>query len=83
MKVAVQGDVTWTQASNSVTIEGGTRLIVTNDLPRGLPTGSFPIAPSDPAYHYDHYDHYDATLEYPYTLGCFHGTRAAGGPPGG
>jgi hypothetical protein len=32
--------------------------------------------------------HYDATIEYPYTVGCFHGTQAAstkgnGGGPGG
>ena len=23
--------------------------------------------------------HYDATLEYPYTLGCYHGTRVIAG----
>lgn len=216
-KIAVSGDVTWTQASSSISVVGGTRVIVTNDLPKGQPTGSFPIAASDPAHQYDqnpnaiaaqpatlrlpvtptpaaqpgclvggpigilddgvyvfdaldgpgrdavahetqdrceghpapggvyHYHdvsscilaeakgpstvvgwafdgypivverdsagnlptntdldschgrtsaillagravntyHYDATLEYPYTLGCFHGTRVAGGPPGG
>lgn len=26
--------------------------------------------------------HYDATLEYPYTIGCFHGTPITTGTPG-
>ena len=52
-KVAVQGDVSWTQASNTVALEGSTRVITTNDLPKDEPTGTFPIAPSDPAHQYD------------------------------
>ncbi len=26
--------------------------------------------------------HYDATLEYPYTVGCYHGTPVTTGPRG-
>lgn len=52
-KVAVQGDVTWSQTSYTVTVDGNTRDITTSDLPKGEPTGTFPIAASDPAYQYD------------------------------
>lgn len=34
-------------------LRGQTRVITTNELPVGLPTGTFPIAPSDPAVAYD------------------------------
>ena len=53
-KAAVEGSVTWPQASYSVTIEGSTRVVSTNDLPVNHPTGVFPISSSDPAYAYDH-----------------------------
>ena len=52
-KIAVQGSVTWTQAAYSMTVQGTTRVITTNDLPVAQPTGTFPISPSDPAYQYD------------------------------
>ena len=51
-KVAVEGDVHW-DASYSTSIEGDTRVIATNDLPRDHNTGVFPVQPSDPAYQYD------------------------------
>lgn len=51
-KLHVQGSVLWT-ADFSVTLKDGKRVIVTNDLPKH-PTGTFPIASSDPAYQYDH-----------------------------
>ena len=50
-KLHVQGSVLW-QADFTNTLSGGTRTIVTNDLPTH-PTGIFPIVASDPAYHYD------------------------------
>jgi hypothetical protein len=50
-KLHVQGSVTW-QADYSNTLKGNTRTIVTNDLPTH-PTGTFPIAATDPAYAYD------------------------------
>jgi len=51
-KVAVEGNVQW-DASYSMSIDGDTRVIETNDLPRDHTTGVFPIQPSDPAYQYD------------------------------
>ena len=51
-KVAVQGDVQW-DANYSMSIDGDTRVITTNDLPRDHTTGVFPVQPSDPAYQYD------------------------------
>jgi hypothetical protein len=51
-KVAVAGDVKW-DASYSETMDGGNRVITTNDLPRDHGTGVFPVQPSDPAYEYD------------------------------
>jgi hypothetical protein len=50
-KLHVQGSVTW-QAEFTNTLSGDTRTIVTNDLP-SHPTGTFPIAATDPAYAYD------------------------------
>lgn len=52
-KVAVSGSVTWPAASHSEKISGSTRIITTNDLPKGYTTGIFPIALSDAAYQYD------------------------------
>ncbi len=52
-KVTVQGAVSWPQASYVETVEGDQRVIVTNDLPTEQMTGTFPIAPDDPAYRYD------------------------------
>jgi len=52
-KVAVAGSVTWANASYSMSVANGTRTIVTNDLPVGVPTGIFPIQSTDPAYRYD------------------------------
>jgi YHYH protein len=51
-KLAVNGVVKWPAASYRVTVSGGRRLIVFNDLPDHS-TGVFPIASSDPAYAYD------------------------------
>jgi YHYH protein len=51
-KVAVEGDVQW-DARYSMSIDGETRVITTNDLPRDHTTGVFPVQPSDPAYQYD------------------------------
>lgn len=50
-KLRVSGNVMW-QADFSNTVNGGTRTIITNDLP-SHPTGIFPIMASDPAYQYD------------------------------
>ena len=50
-KVHIQGSVVW-KADFSIKESGSTRTIVTNGLP-SHPTGSFPVASSDPAYAYD------------------------------
>jgi hypothetical protein len=51
-KVHVEGAVSWPNASYSVTVSGGKRVIKTNDLPDHT-TGSFPVSSSDPASTYD------------------------------
>lgn len=53
-KVHVQGSVLWPNAAHTFTRSGAERIVTTNDLPTGEPTGTFPIATSDPAYAYDH-----------------------------
>jgi hypothetical protein len=50
-KAAISGTVNWTP-SMTVTIEGATRVVATNDLP-DHPTGVFPVAHDDPARVYD------------------------------
>jgi hypothetical protein len=52
-KLAVQGSVSWPQASYKQTIIGTSRLLKFNDLPIDHTTGTFPIATSDPAHAYD------------------------------
>jgi hypothetical protein len=52
-KIAVQGSVNWPNASFSVRVSGGRRVVTTNDLPQGHTTGTFPVAASDPAAAYD------------------------------
>ena len=52
-KISVQGDVSWPMASYSETVNGSTRNIISNGLPVGEVTGTFPIASNDPAYAYD------------------------------
>lgn len=52
-KPAVQGSVTWPQAKITIARSGSQRVITTNDLPVGDPTGTFPIASTDPAYQFD------------------------------
>ena len=50
-KISVQGSATWT-SSLKLTSSGGVQTLTGNGLPDHA-TGSFPIAPSDPAYQYD------------------------------
>ena len=50
-KAVVDGEVTWPYRF-SITREGSTRVIATNDLPTH-PTGQFPISRQDDAYQYD------------------------------
>jgi hypothetical protein len=52
-KLAVQGSVTWPNATVNISVQGNTRTITSNDLPTNHTTGIFPVAPSDPAYAID------------------------------
>ena len=52
-KPVVEGSVSWPSARFSISVHGANRVLTTNDLPKGLATGTFPIQPSDPAYQYD------------------------------
>ena len=52
-KIAVQGAVTWPDASFSTTVSGGRRVVKTNDLPQDGTTGTFPVGANDPAAAYD------------------------------
>jgi hypothetical protein len=65
-KIHVAGNVMW-QASFTNTLSTSTRTIVTNDLP-DHPTGTFPIAVSDPAYAYDHNPNSIRSQKLTYTL---------------
>jgi hypothetical protein len=50
-KINVQGNAQWT-SSFSIKAEAGTQTLATNNLPNHA-TGTFPVAPNDPAYQYD------------------------------
>jgi hypothetical protein len=53
-KPVFQGNVYWPNAQVSFTVNGDMRAIAGNGLPVGVPTGTFPVSSSDPAYAYDH-----------------------------
>lgn len=52
-KLAVEGSVSWPQASFTSKLTGSKLLLSGNGLPVGATTGNFPIASTDPAYNYD------------------------------
>jgi hypothetical protein len=52
-KVRVQGAVSWPSADYRETVTAAGRVLVTNDLPVKIQSGTFPIATNDPAYAYD------------------------------
>ena len=51
-KATVDGAVEWPEHAFTITLDGNTRHITTNDLPDHT-TGTFPIASTDDAYQYD------------------------------
>jgi hypothetical protein len=67
IKTIVQGSVVRPSHSFSASIVGGTRQVVTNDIP-GHATGTFPIASSDPAYQYDRNPNSITTQSYQYNV---------------
>lgn len=52
-KLAVSGAIHWPNASYSVRVASGKRVVSFNDLPTNHTTGVFPIALTDPAHAYD------------------------------
>lgn len=52
-KIQVQGKVYWDSALFSSAIQGAMRVLTGNGLPVKEPTGTFPIAKTDPAYQID------------------------------
>jgi len=51
-KIAVLGENVWANASFTVKVKDGARVVTGNGLPVGHPTGNFPIARNDPAYQF-------------------------------
>jgi len=81
-KVAVEGSVTW-DATFSMSVTDGHRVIETNDLPRDHVTGEFPVQSSDPAYAYDRNPNHIAAQSLTYTLAASPTLQAAPGCVGG
>lgn len=52
-KLAVKGEVSWPSAKYSETVSEGNRVLISNNLPVDMKSGTFPIAPDDPSYAYD------------------------------
>jgi hypothetical protein len=67
LKVSVTGNVKW-DSTFSMTVDRGSRVIATNDLPRDHTTGVFPVQPGDPAYQYDRNPNHIAAQSLTYTL---------------
>jgi len=74
-KIAVQGNVTW-PGSIAITVDGNTRRIVTNDLPKDHTTGVFPIASTDPAFQIDRNPNTIKAQSVSYTLNAAPATDA-------
>jgi len=67
-KVAVEGSVSWPNATYSMTISGDMRIIKSNGLPTDHPTGIFPIQKTDPAYQFDENPNSIVAQNYDYEL---------------
>lgn len=67
-KVSAQGSVRWPSAVYWATPSGASLVIRTNDVPVGAPTGTFPIAATDPAYRYDRNPNTIRTVPTTFTL---------------
>ncbi|MFI5046747.1 MAG: YHYH protein [Acidimicrobiia bacterium] len=67
LKTHVEGQVKW-NGTYTETIDGTTRVIVTNDVPHDQTTGVFPVSPSDPAYQYDRNPNHIAEQQLTYRI---------------
>src|SRR5688572_12526513 len=63
-KYTVDGAVSWEDAELTITREGDTRVITTNDLPTNHTTGVFPVSEDDDAYQVDRNPHSIEAQEY-------------------
>lgn len=52
-KISVDGNVSWPQATWTAGVGAQTRTLTSKDLPKGHPTGTFPVSMHDDAYSYD------------------------------
>jgi hypothetical protein len=67
-KIAVQGAVSWS-GSFTATTSGASRIVKSNGLPlKGITTGTFPIALSDPAHQYDGNPNHIAAQGFSFTI---------------
>ncbi len=67
-KISVAGERYWSNATFNAHVQGATRVITSVDLPVGVPTGTFPIARSDPAFQFDRNPNAIATQSVTYQL---------------
>jgi hypothetical protein len=67
-KLTVRGSVSWPSAYYRTADAHGRRLLTFDDLPIDHPTGTFPIATSDPAYRYDHNPNHIAAQSFSWSL---------------
>ncbi|MBU6321603.1 MAG: YHYH protein [Patescibacteria group bacterium] len=78
-KVAVAGSVAWPTASYAMTVAGATRTLVGNGLPTDHPSGTFPIALSDPAHRFDGNPNSIKAQSYDFSLPAYPVAAAAPG----
>src|SRR5258706_3875751 len=67
-KLVFAGDVLYPNATFSATAAGDQRAIAGNGLPVGAPTGTFPVASSDPAYQYDRNPNHVTTQDIAFSI---------------
>lgn len=68
LKLAINGAVSWPQASFTTKTSGTKRVLTFNDLPIDHTTGTFPVAGSDPAAAYDRNPNHIAVQARSFTL---------------
>ncbi|HSX23070.1 MAG TPA: YHYH protein, partial [Gaiellaceae bacterium] len=68
LKIAINGSVSWPQASFTTKTSGTKRVLTFNDLPVDHTTGMFPVQTSDPAFKYDFNPNHIAAQPHTFTL---------------
>lgn len=77
-KLTVNGSIKWPSGYFHTATSGSKRTLTFNDLPTSDPTGTFPIASSDPAFAYDRNPNHIAAQTFNWTLPLH--PRAASSP---